>query len=104
MLNMRIEIDTKEDLHNIRHIMRLLQAISVNAGNSKEYVDSNMFSESSSLSSSSNHTPPAEGPGLFNMFGDSSSSSSTDSMTTPSIFQEKKDDNSKDFLDSLQVY
>lgn len=96
---MRIEIDTKEDLHNIRHIMRLLQAISVNAGNSS--YDSSSFSDSSGLGSS-NQTPPAEGPGLFNMFGDSSSSS--DSTTTPSIFSEKKDDNSKDFLDQMQVY
>ncbi len=101
---MKIEIDTKEDLHNIRHIIQLLHSISVN-GSSKRYesTPSSMFSETPSAPAT--QTPPSDGNGLFNMF-DSSPSSPTPSsdIGIPGIFSEKKDDNSKDFLDSLQVY
>ena len=112
---MRIEIDTKEDLHNVRHIIRLLQAISGHSGKDNYRFNDDIFSDSSSSSSSSAPNPvsnPETSASLFDMFGDSSSSSSTpttssdSSLGIPSIFSEpKKDnDNTKDFLDSLQVY
>ena len=111
---MRIEIDTKEDLHNVRHIIRLLQAISGHSGKDNYRFNDDMFSDSSSPSSSAPNpvSNPDTSASLFNMFGDSSSSStpssssSDSSLGIPSIFSEPKkdEDNKKDFLDSLQVY
>lgn len=86
---MKIVIDTKEDLHNMRHILRLLQAISINAGSGKydfndEYNDSGQSS------------PVPETPsGIFNMF---------DSSPSSSVLEEKKDEDRNDLSDSLQVY
>jgi len=106
---MKIVIDTKEDLHNLRHIIQLLHAISVNAGSRKKYdydTSPDLFSESSSPSSSS---PIPETPtGIFNMFDTSSSSSSSPSSSVtdiPDIFQQKKeDDDPSNLADSLQTY
>ena len=99
---MKIVIDTKEDLHNLRHIIQLLHAISVNAGSKKyDYGSSpDLFSDSSSSSPS----PVPETPsGIFNMFDAPSSSSS--STEIPDIFNQKKDDDdSKGLMDSLQTY
>ncbi len=82
---MKIVIDTKEDLHNMKHILRLLHAISPGTG---AKFDESMFNE--------NQTPVPETPtGIFNMFDDSSSSTST--------LETKKDDDNSD-LSSLQVY
>ena len=102
---MRIEIDTKEDLHNVKHIIRLLSAISsgVSGKDSFKFND-DLFSETSSQTS-----VPETSPSLFNMF-DSPSSPTSPSDSSPSspyggIFNEpKKDEDKKDFLDSLQVY
>ena len=108
---MRIEIDTKEDLHNVRHIIRLLQAISGHSGRDSYRLNDDLFTESSSSSSTPNPVSnPDTSASLFNMFGDGSSGSSTtpsdSSLGIPSIFNEPKkdEDNKKDFLDSLQVY
>jgi hypothetical protein len=107
---MKIEIDTKEDLHNLRHIIQLLHAISGSVGAKKYGYDS---SPSLFTDATPSHTPQPTAEtsaSMFNMFdssGSSSSSSSSDPLGIPSIFQEqpKKDDNNqKDFLESLQVY
>ncbi len=99
---MRIEIDTKEDLHNIHHIIKLLNSI---AGRGSSGYDDNLFSSSSSSQSTPPPTPEASAS-LFNMFDSPSSSSNLPQTpsTFPSIFDEKKEEDKKDFLDSLQVY
>ncbi len=109
---MKIVIDTKEDLHNLRHIIQLLHAISVNGGGSKKYLYENSSQLFSDAPSSITPSPAPEAPGLFNMFDSSTGGTSSLSSSSvpsspidiPSIFQEKKDDNTRDFLDSLQVY
>ncbi|MEK6886700.1 MAG: hypothetical protein AABW88_02615 [Nanoarchaeota archaeon] len=102
---MKVVIDTKEDVHILKHIISMLHAISAQ-GSTKNYnsgfsgTDSLFDTSSSSQSSSVPETPS----GIFNMFDTPSSSSSSGS---PSIFDEpKKEDTSKtrDFIDSLQVY
>ena len=115
---MRIEIDTKEDLHNIRHVIQFLSAIQSSPGKHKSFTDDSSSSSSFSMGSMFNEqpaqqTPPATSASMFNMFADPSPSpapSSTDGgySSLNSLFNQpevkKEDDNSKDFLDSMQVY
>ncbi|MBN2421571.1 hypothetical protein JXB27_04805 [Candidatus Woesearchaeota archaeon] len=103
---MKIVIDTKEDIHILRHVIQLLHAVSTATGARQKYGSSDsspMFGDSSygsSSSLSSNTAPPvSDASSLFGMFDSPSSDSS-------SIFpaaEEKKEDKG-DFLDSLQVY
>ena len=109
---MKIVIDTKEDIHILRHIIQLLHAVSTSAASRQKYGsvdDSSIFnspssSYDSSNSLSSNSTPPvADASPLFGMFDTPSTSSSDSSSIFPSSEEPKKDDKG-DFLDSLQVY
>jgi hypothetical protein len=100
---MRIEIDTKEDLHNIKHIMRLLHAISANAGLNKSNELFNDYSDPYSNTSSPSSSAPAEStPGLFNMFDTPSTPSSTPSTDPFGMFDKKEEP--KDNSDSIQLY
>ena len=113
---MRIEIDTKEDLHNLRHVIQFLSAIQSNPGKNKHYDDSSYSSSSSSSSvmsmfgDPSPQTTPATTASTFNMFDTpvSSTPSSTPAASESfmSLFspEPKKEDDGKDFLDSMQVY
>lgn len=106
---MKIVIDTKEDIHILRHIINMLHAITGNVSPRRFDSDySNSMFDSTSSSSSSQSTPPvSDASGLFGMFDSSSSSSSPSSSfsDTQGPFEEpKKDSNKRDFIDSLQVY
>ena len=101
---MKIEIDTKEDIHILRHIVHMLNAISSGIGQKRYDSD---FSANSLLNDSSNPSPStapvSDASGLMGMFDSGSSSSSSAPF---SMFDEpkKEDTNKRDFIDSLQVY
>lgn len=78
---MKIVIDTKEDLQNMRHILKLLHAIAGNLGKI-DYED--LYKDSGS-------SVPETPTGAFNMFDSPSSN----------LLDEKKDDDSSG---PLQVY
>lgn len=105
---MKIVIDTKEDVHILNHIIRMLHAISATGG-SKHYDAG--FTSTDSLFDSPSSSPVPETPtGMFNMFDSGSGSSPSSSSTTPfSLFdaanpEKKEEDKTRDFMDSLQVY
>jgi len=98
---MKIVIDTKEDVHILRHIINMLHAISSGVSSKHyEYSNSNMIN--SSIPSSST-APVSDASSLLGMFDSSSSDSSSSSF---GMFDEpkKEDTDKRDFLDSLQVY
>ncbi len=105
---MKIEIDTKEDLHNLKHIIQFLSVISSNISRNNYYEEQSapsLFSDTSASQSSQ----ASSAPGLFNMFdspSQSTQSSPSDSFSIVSDANEQKKDstNKGDFLDSLQVY
>jgi len=105
---MKVVIDTKEDVHILRHIINMLHAISANTAVKRNDYDSGYPCSNSLFDSSGpSSSPVPETPsGIFNMF-DSPSSPSNSDTGIPSIFDEpKKEDTNKtrDFIDSLQVY
>ena len=104
---MKVVIDTKEDIHILRHIINMLHAISAQ-GSTKNYNSGFSSTDSMFDTPSSSPSPTPETPtGIFNMFDSGSSSSSSGMSDIPSIFDEPKKDEpgkTRDFIDSLQVY
>ena len=113
---MKIVIDTKEDIHILRHVIQLLHAVSSAASAKQNYgyntAAPSFFNDtpSSNSNTSGDATPPVtDAAPLFSMFDNPSSTpsgSSSDSFPSlfPGMTEEKKDNEKGDFLDSLEVY
>ncbi len=97
---MQITIDTKNDKHEIKHLLNMLRAI-LEENPSSNFSSGNIFDSSSpslNVYDSASSSNSSSGSGLFNMFDQPSTGSSNAASTT-----EQKNEK-KDFIDQLQLY
>jgi hypothetical protein len=97
---MKITIDTRDDKHEIKHLLEMLRAIA-NENPRANFSSGNIFDDpspglGSSDSEPSTYSEPSSSEssgGLFNMFDSTSDST-----------EEKKEETKGDLIDTLQPY